>query len=556
MAATLPARPDAAAARAPPGRCRGRPPSLPGARRRGAASSHPRRRRGRGHATRPCVDERAGELAPLVLDVEETLLVGGEAEHVGAALEVESVGGVTRRVTGDALGLEPLAERVPVEPEAVGTDGDRRGHVACRGEEGCLGTKGVLELGDERVRPGEPGRPVLGRRSGLRGARCRSRRGPSARGRGRRRAGAQSGGQPGHRSRHGAQAAGARAQPEEGLGGDGAMRRVPAGMRAEEHREEPGGVTAVQDGTERLEHLSPDLGKLRPVELCQAIPCGALERLERGAASPWRPGGSRGQHARHCGSVPLPERRNAGFGGSGDRQRFLSGRFPPGHRSCQRGRPHGAPRPAEVDPTAVSLAPSRVGVEAGSARGGHRADPHLRRRAPAHRAEAARSLPVAWMPSNHFHAVRLGFNLLLVVEVIGLVFGLTGSPGRTLGRQFEILSLILLRRASRSRPRARAAPVGGAAPLHLANGRRCGGGGRGVRAGGALLPAQREGDEQTAEHTPELFAASKEAVALVVLVIFLILAGRGVSAALLDHEGPPRTTASSRASTRSWSSPT
>src|SRR5262249_60146908 len=48
------------------------------------------------------------------------------------------------------------------------------------------------------------------------------------------------------------------------------------------------------------------------------------------------------------------------------------------------------------------------------------------------------------LPSNHFHAVRLGFNLLLAVEVIGLVFGLTGSPGRTLGRQFEILSLILL----------------------------------------------------------------------------------------------------------------
>ena len=37
-------------------------------------------------------------------------------------------------------------------------------------------------------------------------------------------------------------------------------------------------------------------------------------------------------------------------------------------------------------------------------------------------------LPVAWLPSNHFHAVRLGFNLLLVVEVVGLVFGLTGSP--------------------------------------------------------------------------------------------------------------------------------
>src|SRR5215470_9610494 len=53
-------------------------------------------------------------------------------------------------------------------------------------------------------------------------------------------------------------------------------------------------------------------------------------------------------------------------------------------------------------------------------------------------------LTFPWLPSNHFHAVRLGFNMLLVV---GLVFGLTGSPGRTLGRQFEILSLILLRQS-------------------------------------------------------------------------------------------------------------
>ena len=94
--------------------------------------------------------------------------------------------------------------------------------------------------------------------------------------------------------------------PEEGLGGDGAMRRVPAGMRAEEHREEPGGVTAVQDGTQRLEHLPPDLGKLRPVELRQAIPCGALERLERGEPRPrGGPGVHEGSMPDHCGSVPL-----------------------------------------------------------------------------------------------------------------------------------------------------------------------------------------------------------------------------------------------------------
>ena len=147
-------------------------------------------------------------------------------------------------------------------------------------------------------------------------------------------------------------------------------------------------------------------------------------------------------------------------------------------------------------------------------------------------------LPIAWMPSNHFHAVRLGFNLLLVVEVIGLVFGLTGSPGRTLGRQFEILSLILLRQSLKELVHASeplewetlrpfvwpmvADAAGAVAVFALV---------------GLFYRLQREGDEQPAERTPELFAASKEAVALVVLLIFLILAGRGVSAALFRHEG-------------------
>jgi hypothetical protein len=143
-----------------------------------------------------------------------------------------------------------------------------------------------------------------------------------------------------------------------------------------------------------------------------------------------------------------------------------------------------------------------------------------------------------WLPSNHFHAVRLGFNLLLVVEVIGLVFGLTGSPGRTLGRQFEILSLILLRQSLKELVHASeplrwealrpfvwpmvADAAGAVAVFALV---------------GLFYRLQSDGDEETEERTPELFAASKEAVALAVLLIFLILAGRGVSDALLRQEG-------------------
>lgn len=51
----------------------------------------------------------------------------------------------------------------------------------------------------------------------------------------------------------------------------------------------------------------------------------------------------------------------------------------------------------------------------------------------------------AIIPISHFAAIEWAFSLLLVVEIIGLVFGLAGSVSRALGKQFEILSLILLR---------------------------------------------------------------------------------------------------------------
>ena len=147
-------------------------------------------------------------------------------------------------------------------------------------------------------------------------------------------------------------------------------------------------------------------------------------------------------------------------------------------------------------------------------------------------------LSISWLPSNHFHAVRLGFNMLLAVEVVGLVFGLTGSPGRTLGRQFEILSLILLRQSLKELVHA-SEPLQWDAlrPFVWPMVADAAGAVLVFALVGLFYRLQRDGDEQTAEHTPELFAASKEAVALVVLLIFLVLAGRGVSEAFLHHEG-------------------
>lgn len=49
------------------------------------------------------------------------------------------------------------------------------------------------------------------------------------------------------------------------------------------------------------------------------------------------------------------------------------------------------------------------------------------------------------IPTNHFYAVGFVFNLLLIIEIVSLVFNLSHSISEALGKQFEILSLILLR---------------------------------------------------------------------------------------------------------------
>ncbi len=49
--------------------------------------------------------------------------------------------------------------------------------------------------------------------------------------------------------------------------------------------------------------------------------------------------------------------------------------------------------------------------------------------------------------TNHFVAIDVAFTLFLVVELIGLVVGLATSVAKTAGKQFEVFSLILLRRS-------------------------------------------------------------------------------------------------------------
>jgi hypothetical protein len=51
----------------------------------------------------------------------------------------------------------------------------------------------------------------------------------------------------------------------------------------------------------------------------------------------------------------------------------------------------------------------------------------------------------ARVPERHFYAVDVAFTLLLLLEVVSLIFSLSHSFSDSLGKQFEILSLILLR---------------------------------------------------------------------------------------------------------------
>ena len=51
------------------------------------------------------------------------------------------------------------------------------------------------------------------------------------------------------------------------------------------------------------------------------------------------------------------------------------------------------------------------------------------------------------LPSSHYYAINIAFSMLLGLEVLGLVFSLANSLSNSVGKQFEILSLILLRQS-------------------------------------------------------------------------------------------------------------
>ena len=53
----------------------------------------------------------------------------------------------------------------------------------------------------------------------------------------------------------------------------------------------------------------------------------------------------------------------------------------------------------------------------------------------------------AYVPTSHFSAIEAAFTVVLILEVISLIFTIPCSFSRSVGKQFELLALILMRNA-------------------------------------------------------------------------------------------------------------
>ncbi len=143
----------------------------------------------------------------------------------------------------------------------------------------------------------------------------------------------------------------------------------------------------------------------------------------------------------------------------------------------------------------------------------------------------------AVVPENHFFAVQAAFTVILVLEVISLIFVLPCSFSRSLGKQFEILSLILIRNAFKelsyfSEPivyQGNEEKV-----LHI------------LASGfGALLifallgvyyTIQKRNEDETRSVDLYGFVASKKAISLLLLISFVVMGGYSLYQTLLGNE--------------------
>ncbi|MHC1701645.1 MAG: hypothetical protein AB9900_11855 [Humidesulfovibrio sp.] len=152
---------------------------------------------------------------------------------------------------------------------------------------------------------------------------------------------------------------------------------------------------------------------------------------------------------------------------------------------------------------------------------------------------------LGWLPAflarnisvNRFDAVTQTFTLVLVLEVVDLVFSLPKSTSKSVGKQFEILALILLRNAFKELTHL-PVPIDIAHHTDVLVNLATNGGGALVVF--VLLGAYKHAQHCAPKHwAPDIlakFIAAKKLVALVVLGSFLCM---GVYDGLLRLRGLP-----------------
>ena len=141
-----------------------------------------------------------------------------------------------------------------------------------------------------------------------------------------------------------------------------------------------------------------------------------------------------------------------------------------------------------------------------------------------------------FIPGNHFYAVQAAFTVVLILEVIGLIFTLPCSFSRSVGKQFEILSLILMRNAFKALsqfPEPITFAGNEEAILHILSD------GFGALVIFALLgyyyKIQALASEETMRPTDLYsFVAAKKGIALILLAVFAFM---GIDSVILSFNG-------------------
>jgi hypothetical protein len=144
----------------------------------------------------------------------------------------------------------------------------------------------------------------------------------------------------------------------------------------------------------------------------------------------------------------------------------------------------------------------------------------------------------AIIPKNHFAGIQAAFMVVLILEIISLVFTIPCSFSRSVGKQFEILALILLRNAFKELsyfPEPISFTGNERAVLHILSD------GFGallifVLLGVYYLIQAKVIEEKMKPHHLYGFVGAKKAIALVLLLVFAYMGIQSVAATLAGQE--------------------